>query len=163
MARNRTSTKLLVIHCAATTPRMDIGVRTIHKWHLLRGIFSHRGLSGYHYVIRRSGTIELGRELREIGSHALGYNDASVGICLVGGINRQGEAEDNFKPEQFESLERLIKVMRRIFPAAVIVPHNMLANKACPSFDVYAWQAKASTETDELKAKALIATWEQDE
>ena len=27
----------IIIHCAATTPEMDVGVKEIRQWHLARG------------------------------------------------------------------------------------------------------------------------------
>jgi N-acetylmuramoyl-L-alanine amidase len=163
MARDRAGTKLIIIHCAATKPRQDIGVRTIHGWHLDRGIYSNRGPSGYHFVIRRSGLVELGRDMRAIGAHALGYNDESVGVCLVGGVNNKLEPEDNFTDDQFASLKALVVMLKLVFPSAVLCPHNMVnAMKACPSFDVYEWQKTIDSTTDELRAKALLEAWEHD-
>ena len=58
---------------------MDIGLNEIRKWHLDLG---WRDV-GYHYIIRRNGEVELGRSIRDTGSHARGYNHKSVGLCLV--------------------------------------------------------------------------------
>jgi len=46
--------RYITIHAAATTPSMDIGVKEIREWHLARG---WRDV-GYHFVIRRDGTLE---------------------------------------------------------------------------------------------------------
>ena len=78
MIRNRKDTKLIFIHCSATTAKQNIGAHEIHKWHLERGIYSERGLTGYHYVIRRSGLIEhlqgqLEPDLAAGLTHALGF------------------------------------------------------------------------------------------
>ena len=51
--------KGIIIHCSATKPSMDIGVKEINEWHLQRG---WSGI-GYHYVIRRNGDLETGRDL----------------------------------------------------------------------------------------------------
>src|SRR5690606_114532 len=74
---------LLVIHCAATTPLMDIGAKEIDVWHKQRGWSK----IGYHFVIRRNGVIEKGRDISEVGAHVEGYNKNSIGICMVGGID----------------------------------------------------------------------------
>ena len=85
---------LLVIHCAATKPNMDIGRDEIDSWHKARG---WSGI-GYHYVIRRDGRIESGRPVEQAGAHASGYNANSIGICLVGGINHNGKPEFQSTP-----------------------------------------------------------------
>lgn len=111
---------------------MDIGVKEINKWHIERGFNS----IGYHKVIRRNGYVAQGRHDSAVGAHAKGYNADSIGICLVGGINKAGEPENNFTNSQWASLEGLLKEYLEKYPKAVIIGHNEVSNKACPSFDV---------------------------
>ena len=66
--------------------------RDIDRWHRERGWLK----IGYHYVIKRDGTVETGRELEEVGAHAKGHNAISVGICMVGGLSEDNEPETNF-------------------------------------------------------------------
>lgn len=133
----RTSTKYLVVHCAATKPTMDIGLREIRQWHREQGWLD----IGYHFVIRRDGTVEKGREVGVIGSHVKGHNHESVGICLAGGINAQGKPENNFTPEQFAALDALLwELQTTLYPEATVLGHRELdSGKACPSFDVQKW------------------------
>ncbi len=127
-------TPLLVIHCSATPPSMDIGVSEIDQWHKDRG---WRGV-GYHYVVRRDGTVEKGREDHVVGAHAKGYNSKSLSICLVGGVDADTKPQDNFTPEQKNALRTLIKELRGKYDIYSIVGHRDLPGvaKACPSFDV---------------------------
>jgi N-acetylmuramoyl-L-alanine amidase len=162
VSRNRTETKLIVIHDSATRRRQDIGVRSLNGWHLERGIYSDRGLSGYHYAVRRSGTVEIGRDLRAIGQHALGYNDVSVGICMIGGVNWDHQPEDNFTADQFEALERIVAFLKHVWPSTVVIPHSMIQNKDCPAFDVHSWYETWASESDERRATELLAGLEQD-
>lgn len=122
----------IIIHCSATKPSIDIGKKEIDQWHRKRGWKK----VGYHYIIRRDGTIEVGRPLLEIGSHARGYNKHSIGICYVGGVDASGRAEDNRTPEQKEALKLLVQDLKSIFKSVEIYGHNELSNKACPCFDV---------------------------
>lgn len=132
----RQKTEFIIIHCAATPPNMDIGVAEINQWHKERG---WSGV-GYHDVIRRNGVPEQGRDENATGAHAKGYNAISVGICLVGGINEDGSPENNFTPEQFKTLVRLLRFYRVLFPEAAIIGHHQVnSHKACPSFDVGDW------------------------
>ena len=128
--------KYIVIHCSATPPSMDIGADTIDKWHKQRG---WNGI-GYHDVIRRNGHLEYGRNVDTMGAHVKGYNHTSVGICLIGGINKDGTPENNFTDEQFKTLARSIGFFKSLYKNAKVVGHRELdKGKACPSFDVQAW------------------------
>lgn len=132
----RVTTKFLVVHCAATKPTMDIGLREIRQWHRERGWLD----IGYHYVIRRDGTVEVGRPQDVIGAHVEGHNSESLGICMAGGIDASGKPENNFTAAQFESLRALLDKLKADYPSARIVGHRDLdPKKACPSFDVASW------------------------
>lgn len=127
----------IVIHCAATPATMDIGAEEINRWHRQRGFWK----IGYHYVIRRDGSLEAGRDLTEIGAHVKGFNSRSIGVCLVGGIDEDGMPENNFTGDQFGALKCLLLYLRGHFPDAEIVGHRDLpdVNKDCPSFEVKQW------------------------
>lgn len=138
----------LVIHCSATKanvdanitlPGEDIGAAEIHRWHMGPG----RGYSdiGYHYVIRRNGAIETGRPLERIGAHVAGHNSTTIGICLVGGLDERGKAENNFEPKQWLSLKKLLAELKARFPGAEILGHRDFPKvaKDCPCFDARKW------------------------
>lgn len=142
----RAATNLIVIHCAATKPSMDVGVREIRQWHLQRGFLD----VGYHFIIRRSGEVEQGRAVDQIGAHVKGYNAESVGICLVGGIDEKGKPEANFMAAQMESLKSIIKSVQKLFPNCDVVGHHTLDHgKACPSFNVSKWLTSGVVETSD--------------
>lgn len=142
----------IVIHCAATKANQDIGVEDIAKWHRERGWFD----VGYHYVIRRDGTVETGRPKDRPGAHARGYNHLSLGICLAGGVAKDGRTpEDNFTPEQYASLETLVINLKNEFPRATVLGHRDLpnVNKGCPSFNAIAWWAGIEEEINDTGRK----------
>lgn len=134
---------LIVIHCSATRETEDIGVAEITQWHKAQGW----GTCGYHYVIRRSGVVEIGRIEDQVGAHAKGHNFNSIGICLVGGVdaNDKSKAEFNYTKMQMRSLDRLVTDLTGRFPRAEVLGHRDLPNvaKACPCFDVRAWWYEA--------------------
>ena len=120
----------VVVHCADTPASMDIGVREIDQWHKARG---WTGI-GYHYVIRRDGTIDAGRDVNVVGAHAYGHNKGSLGVCLVG-----GKGGFNFTMQQLDSLRILRKQLDAFTGPVKWVGHAELdAGKACPNFDVQA-------------------------
>lgn len=130
----------IVIHCSATMPSMDIGVKEIRRWHM-REPLSWSDV-GYHYVIRRDGTIEQGRDITRIGAHVKGFNNHSIGLCWVGGLNEETKkAEDNRTSEQKMALRMQVDRLLTAFPDAVLMGHNDFpnVNKDCPCFDVCEW------------------------
>ncbi|MFF7707792.1 N-acetylmuramoyl-L-alanine amidase [Pseudomonas sp. NPDC007930] len=147
----RRRTTLLVVHCSATGPDSDIGCQDITAWHLKRGWAA----VGYHYVIRRDGTLEAGRPEGSIGAHVAGHNATSIGVCLVGGLDAAGQPACNYTEAQMASLRRVLGELHGRYPAARIVGHRDLSPdgngdgvispneylKACPCFDVGEWLA----------------------
>lgn len=136
----------LIVHCADTYDSMDIGVIDIDRWHKERG---WAGV-GYHFVIRRNGVVEKGRPETIPGAHARGVNHLSLGICMVGGKADKGHSEDNFTPQQWNSLRVLVQELIDRYPSITdengaprVVGHRDVDDrKQCPSFDVGAWLAR---------------------
>lgn len=134
----RESTDFIVVHCSATQAKTDIGAADIDRWHRGQGW----QCIGYHYVIRRDGRVEDGREESKIGSHVQNHNANSIGICMVGGVADDGKtAESNFTPEQFDSLQSLVARLKTQYPNAVVQGHRDFPGvaKTCPNFSVKDW------------------------
>jgi N-acetylmuramoyl-L-alanine amidase len=122
----------IVVHCAYTPASMDIGADEIRRWHVQDN--GWRDI-GYHYVIRRDGTLETGRPENEQGAHVRGHNKGSLGICLVG-----GKPGANFTRQQWAALEKLVNGLTVKYPQALVMGHNNLdSGKTCPTFDAVAW------------------------
>ena len=116
---------------------MDIGVDKIREWHV-----DDNGWEdvGYHYVITRSGTIEPARPENMMGAHAVKANHRSIGICLIGGFDDEGNWENNFTSEQFVTLKALILNLKNKYSIEWIIGHNEIeSRKDCPSFNVKEW------------------------
>ncbi len=147
MKRKRTD--MIVVHCSATKATQDIGAKEIDDWHRAKG---WRAI-GYHFVIRRDATLELGRPVNDVGAHVKGFNLHSVGICVVGGLDYNYEPDDNFTVEQKEMLAVLIIGLMLRFGVVEVLGHRDLSPdvdgdgvieefewlKACPCFDVDTW------------------------
>ena len=124
---------LLIIHCSAVGPMQTSSVEQINQWHLARGWTNG---CGYHYVIRRDGSIEKGRPEEMIGAHCLNHNKHSIGVCYEGGIDEKGNSVDTRTEAQKESMRNLLTELKKKHPKALIVGHNTFSNKSCPCFDV---------------------------
>ncbi len=130
----RKRTDYIVVHCSATPASMDVDAKLIDRWHRQKGWLK----IGYHFVIKRDGTVESGRKLDEAGAHVYGHNQHSIGICMVGGMTEDMRyPEDNFTAAQWASLKALLVEMKGLYPNADVLGHRDLdPNKACPSFDM---------------------------
>lgn len=118
----------IIVHCADTPDGKNFTVKDIDRWHKERG---WKGC-GYHHIIRLDGIVENGRAIPEIGAHCQGYNENSIGICLIG--------RREFNANQLSTLRSLINYYLKIFPQAEIYGHYELChNKSCPNFNVKEW------------------------
>lgn len=145
--------RAIVVHGSYTPPDMDIGLAEIADWHRQREIAIHP--VGYHFIVRRDGTVERGRPITQRGAHAYGANGWSLGICLVGGMPdaRLVQAGDpnawdfNYTGRQMDSLWGLVRSLRaggygedRQTRITEVIGHRDVpgTKKDCPGFDVAA-------------------------
>ena len=131
----RKATTMIILHCSATREGQDIKAKTIKQWHKDRGFDD----IGYHYVIDLDGTIEKGRDEELVGAHCKGHNSTSIGICYVGGCDKNMKPKDTRTPEQKRSMLSLVRklVNKYKIPVTQIwAHHDFDKHKACPSFDI---------------------------
>ena len=132
--QNYREVRLLVIHCSATRYDRDFPVEA------LRGAHKDRGFAdiGYHYYITRDGELHRCRPENQIGAHASGWVDSSLGMCYQGGLDERGLPADTRTYAQRCTLLDLLRQLRRDYPSARILGHYQLSTnirKACPCFD----------------------------
>jgi len=77
----RLLTSSIVFHHSASR---DVSIDEVRAWHIARG-FSD---IGYHAIVHRDGRLEEGRRITLIGAHAKGRNWCSIGVCLMGNLNK---------------------------------------------------------------------------
>ena len=124
--------KKIILHCTATVEGQEFDITDVDRWHKKRGWKS----VGYHYLIKQDGTLQVGRSLDEVVSHAKGENSDSIGIVYVGGLDANKEPKDTMTVYQELTLMELIFSLRTVFHWMPVHGHNEYSNKACPSFDV---------------------------
>jgi N-acetylmuramoyl-L-alanine amidase len=132
----RTKTDIIVIHCTQTPSDMDVDVEKVIKWHKNRGFDT----IGYHYLIKRDGTLQVGRDEDVVGAHAVQVNGTSIGVALVGGGTVDMGWENNFESIQFETLKSILLKLKDKYNIEKIIGHYQVDDKKkCPSFDVPKW------------------------
>ena len=124
--------KYLVIHCSDTPDNENMKAIDIHKMHLN---FGWDGI-GYQKVICRNGIIENGRPEYWKGAHVYGFNEVSLGVCLIG--------RNFFTELQFISLKKILLNWKTKYPRSKVLGHYELGEtkKTCPNFNVRDWCAK---------------------
>ena len=96
---------LFVVHCSATREDCTLSPEALDVMHRRRGFNG----TGYHYYIRKDGTLYLTRSLERIGAHAKGFNAHSIGIAMkvvwtagdtrqIPGLRRSGLRSGNLWP-----------------------------------------------------------------
>lgn len=125
----------IIVHCSDTPPDRDVDAAEIRRWHV-----NDNGWDdiGYHYVIKRDGTIEKGRDIHIPGAHCRGHNSDSLGICLAGGWNGQFDYHGNQLLSLYRLLDSLSVVL--LMPEFVVKGHRDYdRSKTCPNFNVASW------------------------
>lgn len=131
------SVRFLILHCSATRRNQDYSVEQLMRDHKKRGFRT----IGYHFYIRKDGTITQHRKLLEVGAHCRPYNRCSIGICYEGGLDEHGKPCDTRTEAQTERIIELLYKLHKLFPKAKIVGHHDLPGtmpKACPCLDTHA-------------------------
>lgn len=128
----RDRTDLIVVHHTGNPVDDDLSAEQIHVSHQAQ---RWAGI-GYHYVIRKDGTIERGRPENCVGAHARGHNGNSIGIHVCGNfeIGEPTEAQLNILPVLVADI---CKRYRLIAAKNVVVGHRDLDNTACPGKNLY--------------------------
>mgnify|MGYP002689936874 CR=1 FL=1 len=132
--QNYREVNLLVVHCTATRCNKDFPMSTLRASHKARGFAD----IGYHFYITRDGETHPCRPVHQIGAHATGWNDKSIGICYEGGLDENGRIADTRTYAQKCALLDLLRQLKTDYPEAAILGHYQLSEnvrKACPCFD----------------------------
>jgi N-acetylmuramoyl-L-alanine amidase len=104
--------RYIVIHVSATRVTSNYSFKRLAIDHVARGF---NGI-GYHYYIRKDGTIHKGRSINTVGAHVKGHNYDSVGICCEGGLDANGKPSDTRTDAQKVALHNLMEdVFKELF------------------------------------------------
>jgi hypothetical protein len=126
--------RFLTIHCAATPEGRDVTVDQMNQIAMTR--FGQRS---YHWIITLDGVAHRNMPDSKRGAHTGGANTGNIGVCYVGGMDRQMKlAKDTRTPAQIATLRRIVAEYRGLYPGIVVRGHRDWPGvaKACPSFDV---------------------------
>ena len=137
--KNRTSTKRIILHHAEAK---SCTADDIHSWHLANG---WAGI-GYHFFVRKDGSIYRGRPEEVVGSHAKGSNSDSIGICFEGSYMTETMGQT-----QINAGRELVSYLKKKYGISKIQKHKDVCSTNCPGtnfpFDEIVKAVIASTPT----------------
>ena len=116
--RSRTS-RIILHHAAAKS----CDAATIHQWHLNK---NWSGI-GYHFVVRKDGTIERGRPEKYVGAHATGANSDSIGICFEGTY-----MTETMPAAQRAAGKELVAYLKGKYKISKVQRHKDVGSTSCP-------------------------------
>lgn len=146
----------IILHCSATPEGKDYRAEDIDRWHKAQGW----KMIGYNFVIDLDGMIERGRPLTMDGAHTIGHNKNSIGICYIGGVEKDNpkKPKDTRTIAQRESMFALVYQLLQLYDLSIkdVHCHNEFANKACPSFKIEQFREEFNEWVDKyLKLKEI--------
>ena len=134
LVKRQSTTRIILHHAAAKT----CTAQQIHSWHLANG---WAGI-GYHFFVRKDGSIYRGRPEDVLGAHAGSNNYDSIGVCFEG----------NFMSEQMPAVQRqagaeLVAYLQQKYGISKVQKHSDVNATGCPGtyfpFDVIAYGTAA--------------------
>lgn len=143
----RTSTERIILHHADAK---TCSAEDIHRWHLANGWAG----AGYHFLVRKDGTIYRLRPEDKVGAHAYGANYDSLGICFEGDYK-----EEIMQEEEIKAGRELVNFLKNKYGINTVQVHKNVNATNCPGdnfpFDQI---ANETGESKPSKEKGKIAT-----
>lgn len=144
----RSKTDEVILHHAEAS---SATVWDINQWHLDNGWVG----IGYHYYIRKDGSIYRGRPEWAVGAHATGHNDRSIGICCEGAY-----MTETMPAAQLASLKALLRDIMERYGTMPIRRHRDVNSTSCPG-DNFPWAEaqdymKEEPEMTEEQIRAIV-------
>lgn len=117
--QKRSKTDMILLHHAVYNGDVE-GIDRIHK---------NKGWTciGYHFYVRKDGSIYRGRKEDTVGAHAYGSNYTSIGICAEGNFEI-----DTMSVEQKNSIIELVNYLKNKYGVTKVLRHKDVNATACP-------------------------------
>lgn len=120
--QKRSRTDYIILHHAAS---VSCSPDDIHRIHV-----STNGWTGigYHFYVRKDGSVYRGRPIDTVGAHCEDYNSRSIGICFEGNYATEVAMPD----VQRRAGQELVAFLKKVYAKAKVMPHRHFNATACP-------------------------------
>ena len=116
----RSKTERIILHHADAS---NCTAEDIDRWHKKNGWTC----IGYHFFVKKDGTIYRGRQENSVGAHAGGANSNSIGICF------EGRYETEQMPNaQVEAGKELVAYLKNKYNISKVQKHSDVCSTSCP-------------------------------
>lgn len=119
-------------------------IEVIHNYHKNKG---WAGI-GYHYYVRKDGSVYRGRPENMAGAHCPGVNSTSIGICAEGNFN-----EEIMTEVQKQAIIELVKDIKSRYNIKWIKGHREILATSCPGANFPLEEIKNAVENIENEEK----------
>lgn len=116
----RRSTSRIILHHAAAS---KCSAQQIHRWHLANGWVG----IGYHFLVRKDGSVYRGRPEDTVGAHAGNNNYDSIGICFEGNFMTETMCDAQRKAGQ-----ELVQYLKDKYGISKVQKHSDVNATGCP-------------------------------
>lgn len=119
----RKSTKRAILHHAEAS---KCTAEDIHHWHKQNGWSG----AGYHFLVRKDGSIYRLRPEWAVGAHAKGSNSDSIGICFEGSY-----MTETMPQEQINAGRELLGYLKGKYGFSKVQAHRDVCQTNCPGIN----------------------------
>ena len=147
LVKRQSTTRIILHHAAAKT----CTAQQIHSWHLANG---WAGI-GYHFFVRKDGSIYRGRPEDVLGAHAGSNNYDSIGVCFEG----------SFDKEQMPAVQRqagaeLVAYLKQKYGIRKVQKHSDVNATGCPGahfpFDAIAYGGEPESDVQAVELNMKV-------
>ena len=119
LTKRRSTTRIILHHAAAS----KCTAQQIHSWHLANGWVG----IGYHFFVRKDGSVYRGRPETVVGAHAGNNNYDSIGICFEGNFMTETMSE-----AQKRAGQELVQYLKDKYGISKVQKHSDVNATGCP-------------------------------
>lgn len=132
----RSRTVRAILHHSAGS---KASAEDIHRWHLANGWAG----AGYHFLVRKDGSVYRLRPEWAVGAHASGSNSDSIGICFEGNF-----MTESMPTAQKQAGKELVSWVKKKYGFTKVQAHRDVQATGCPGTNFpFSEIANGSTET----------------
>lgn len=119
LSKRRSTSRIILHHAAAS----KCTAQQIHSWHLANGWVG----IGYHFLVRKDGSVYRGRPEDTVGAHAGNNNYDSIGVCFEGSFDREQMNE-----VQRKAGSELVAYLKGKYGITKVQKHSDVNATGCP-------------------------------
>ena len=145
LSRRGSTSRIILHHAEASscTPQQ------IHQWHKANGWSG----AGYHFLVRKDGTVYSLRPEWALGAHAAGNNYDSLGVCFEGAYMRETMGQT-----QIDAGRELVAYLKAKYGISKVQAHRDVCPTDCPGtnfpFDAIAYGGTAPANVESAPAQS---------